>query len=107
MSDGSITLPKWFLWFASGVAGLMAVGGVPWATWVTYTLIQIDSRSVPDPSRLTTVEMEVQIIKATQLTSANYLKDSLSRLEAKVDAGNDKLAQFQREFDRRFGTGQP
>ena len=40
-----MAVPKWFVWFVSGMFGLMIPLVVPWAAWVSTTLIQINERS--------------------------------------------------------------
>ena len=100
-------IPNWFLYLMSTVATLMTAGGIPWATWVTYTLIVIqqDTKVVDaNTQRITSLEVanqnsqtQFQVIAATRFTSeqGRVLQTGIDRLEMKVDTITKDLGDLK------------
>lgn len=94
---GDLTIPSWFQWITSLAITVMTVGGVPWASWVTYTLIVIQQRTERVEEhhiRITSIERtleshsaQFQVIAATRFTSeqGRIFQSSLERLDMKLD----------------------
>ena len=119
MSDTDLTLPSWFLRIMALCAGLLTAGGVPWAAWVTWAMIDLQSSAKAAETTVTRIAAlersqqdhvsQLQIVAATRFTSEHGrlltagLETRLDRLETKVDTTNTDLASLRREFDRTFG----
>lgn len=118
-TENGITIPKWFLSIMGVVLTLVTVGGIPWAVWVTKTLIAIESTKAhidASSTRISSLEKsreehatQLQVVAATRFTSEQArlmltgTDAKLDRLESKLDASNRDLTDLRREFDRTFG----
>lgn len=101
---------------------VLTTGGVPWASWVTYTLIQIQSQNPAatidrNSRRIDAIREQVdqhssqlQVIAATRFTAeqgrmlTSGLEVKIDRMADKIDATNRDLGELRREFDRNFGS---
>jgi len=109
MPFNEVRLPGWFLWVMSAMAGVLTAGAIPWATWITYTLIGLqaslptvtkNTESITELRKITeSHDAQFQVIAATRFTAADGrsietgINNRLDRLEGKIDG-------LQREFDR-------
>lgn len=96
-NGSSITLPRWFLWFITGASSIFLALFVPWATWMTTTLItmrvQMDT-ALEVKAQITVVEgMLQQHIVNENAHSLTDIRRRLFDMEARVERmrwGDDK-----------------
>lgn len=69
-------LPRWFLLLISGVFLVSSVSFIPWAVWVTKTLMVIDVRS--EMLAATTARMD------TITNSVGSLSERMARMEGSL-----------------------
>ena len=111
-----VNLPGWFLKVMAACASLLTVGGIPWASWVTYTLIQIEARddnTRSNQDRIANLERAKQdhdarlaVIDATKFTSENA-RLLTTGIESRLDRLETKFDTLQRDFDRTFSKREP
>lgn len=102
MSNG-MTIPAWFLKVVAGCAALLTVGGVPWATWVTYTLIGISSHGDAVnglETRVAAHEASIQVLIAGRVAA----NESLTEIKTDVRAMRSQVTDLQRQVDRAIAA---
>lgn len=78
-----LVIPKWFLQMSSGVLALFMATFVPWAIWITYTLIvlQVKMDSVNEVTSTVDVVRSEQIRRTADFTLLESLQESVQELE--------------------------
>lgn len=90
-----VTLPKWFIFFVSGIVTMV----MPWGIWVSHTLIRIDERStifhnsaVDNTAALGNLERRVQEHISDPLPHPAAFKD----LQRQMDAAVQRLERLEK-----------
>lgn len=81
---GNVQLPRWFLWVVSSCSGFLILLFVPWASWVTTTLITINVKldGLNDiQSRLTVLEQLDVERRVTTAVTAKRLDDMEKKIK--------------------------
>lgn len=78
-----LVIPKWFLQMSSGVLALFMATFVPWAIWMTYTLIvlQVKMDSVNEVTGTVDVVRSEQIRRTADFKLLELLQESVQNLE--------------------------
>lgn len=94
-SNGSFGMPKWFVFFVSGVAGVL----LPWSAWVSHTLIRIDERSSfyhdsvnSTGQAITNLERKLQEHMADPAPHPSAMRD----LQRQIDATNQRIERVEK-----------
>ena len=117
----AIAIPAWFRWINGGVMVVVLTGGVPWATWVSYTLITIQQKVIiVDSVSARVLELDRQIEMhssqfrvndATRFTAdqGRLIQSSVDRLETKIESVGRDVSDLRSRPPSRQGerTGQP
>ena len=121
LDQTQIAIPLWFRWINSGVMVVVLTGGVPWATWVSYTLITIQQMTSIVPSnmvRITEHDRELsshaaqfQVIAATRFSAdqGRAIQTSIDRLDMKIESMTRDISDLRSRPQSRPGeqNGQP
>ena len=88
--EGAMTIPKWFLWVASGVGGIFVAAFIPWAAWVSMTLATLSVKLEA------THELRARLNKA-ETTINEHLADPHVHqpLKNRVDRLEDRIKQLE------------
>lgn len=86
MTEKNLVIPRWFLVVVSAVFVLFSVSFIPWAVWVTKTLVIIDARS----EAFTQSNARIDALDAASRNSFLTMSDRLSRIEGSLSAYKER-----------------
>ncbi len=82
--SGAVTLPRWFLYVTGAASTVFVALFMPWAIWVTVTLMSINFSLPPGIEAAKTV----------------------NSLTGRVDRLDDRETAFRKEVDERFNRAE-